>query len=382
MKKVIIFGSTGSIGLNTTRVLKNLKDYKIVGLATYSNYRLLSQQINEFRPEYAVLVEKKYYSELKNSFVQKRIFFGEQGLCEMIERTKADILVAAFSSAIGIYAILKAIKKGLRICLATKEVLVSFGEIVMKEVKKNNAELIPVDSEHSAIYQCIEGRKSTEIDKIILTASGGPFLNKSIKNVRKSDVLNHPVWNMGKKITVDSATMMNKALEIIEAHHLFGVPPEKIKVVIHPEAFCHSLVQFIDGTLIGQFSKPDMKLPIQYALTTPERMPSLVKSIELDKIKKLHFLTPDYKKFPGLKFAYEALMIGKSMPAVLNGANEAAVRAFLDDRLKFQEIPAVIKRTMSAHKPVSGGIEEYRQAEIWAKEFVLSEIKKREAKCF
>jgi 1-deoxy-D-xylulose-5-phosphate reductoisomerase len=382
MKKVIIFGSTGSIGLNTTKVLKNLKGYKVVGLATYSNYKLLSRQINEFSPGCSVLVEKKYYSELKNSFGQKRILFGEEGLSEMIENANADIIVAAFSRSKGIYAILKAIKKGMRICLATKEVLVSFGEIVMKEVKRNNAELIPVDSEHSAIYQCIEGRKSTEIDKIILTASGGPFLNKSIKNVRKSDVLNHPVWNMGKKITVDSATMMNKALEIIEAHHLFGVPPEKIKVVIHPEALCHSLVQFIDGTLIGQFSKPDMKLPIQYALTTPNRMPSLVKPIELDRIKKLNFPAPDYKKFPGLKFAYEALRIGKSMPAVLNGANEAAVRAFLDDRIKFQEIPGIIKRTMSVHKPVSGGIEEYRQAEIWAKEFVGSEIKKREAGCF
>ncbi|MEO0124629.1 MAG: 1-deoxy-D-xylulose-5-phosphate reductoisomerase [candidate division WOR-3 bacterium] len=376
MRKVIIFGSTGSIGLNTIKVLKNLREYKIAGLATYSNYRLLNRQINELSPQYAVLVNKGYYKELKQTFGKKNIMFGEDGLYEMIEKSNADILVAAFSSAIGIYAILSAIRKGMRICLATKEVLVSFGEIVMKEVKKNNVELIPVDSEHSAIYQCLEGRKPDEIDKIILTASGGPFLNRSLKNVRKSDVLNHPVWNMGKKITVDSATMMNKAQEIIEAHHLFNVPPEKIKVVIHPEAICHSLVQFIDGTLIGQFSRPDMRLPIQYALTTPQRMPSLVRSIELDKIRHLNFFTPDYKKFPGLNLAYEALKIGKSMPAVLNGANEAAVRAFLDDKLRFQDITGIIKKAMSAHNPVSGGIEEYRQAEIWAKEFVHKEIKK------
>ncbi len=376
MKKVIIFGSTGSIGLNTIKVLENLKYYKIVGLATYSNYILLGKQMKSLRPQYAVLVAKKYYQEVKQVSRTNRILFGEEGLYEMIEESNADILVAAFSSAIGIYAILSAIRKGMRICLATKEILVSFGEIVMKEVKKNNVELIPVDSEHSAIYQCLEGRKPEQVDKIILTASGGPFLRRSLKNVRKSDVLNHPVWTMGKKITVDSATMMNKALEIIEAHHLFGIPPERIKVVIHPEAICHSLVQFVDGSLIGQFSRPDMKLPIQYALTTPQRKPSLVKSIELDKIRQLNFLTPDYKKFPGLNLAYEALKIKKSMPAVLNGANEEAVRAFLDDRLEFQDIPVVIKKAMSAHHPVSGGIEEYLKAEIWAKEFVRSEIKK------
>ncbi len=377
MRKVIIFGSTGSIGLNTIKVLKKLKKYKIVGLATYSNYKLLHKQINALRPQYAVLVDKRYYTGLKQFYKKKNILFGEDGLYEMIEKSYADILVAAFSSAIGIYAILAAIKKAMRICLATKEILVSFGEVVMREVKKSNGELIPVDSEHSAIYQCLEGRKPDEIDKIILTASGGPFLKRSLKNVRKSDVLKHPVWNMGKKITVDSATMMNKALEIIEAHHLFSIPPEKIKVVIHPEAICHSLVQFIDGTLIGQFSRPDMKLPIQYALTAPQRMPSLVKSIALDKIKQLNFLTPDYKKFLGLNLAYDALRIGKSMPAVLNGANEAAVKAFLDDKLKFQDITTIIKKAMSAHNPVSGGIEEYRQAEIWAKEFVRTEIKKR-----
>ncbi|MCX7994834.1 MAG: 1-deoxy-D-xylulose-5-phosphate reductoisomerase [candidate division WOR-3 bacterium] len=382
MKRVVIFGSTGSIGLNTIEVLKYLKNYKIVGLATYSNYKKLIHQVLEMKPEYAVLVDRKYCSELRKALRGKKVLCGEDGLLEMIEKVHADTLVAAFSSAIGIYAILSAIKKGLRICLATKEILVSFGEIVMKEVKNNCAQLIPIDSEHSAIFQCLEGRNPAEVDKIILTASGGPFLKRSIKNVCKSDVLKHPVWKMGKKITVDSATMMNKALEIIEAHYLFGIPPDKIKVVIHPEAICHSIVQFIDGSLIGQFSLPDMKLPIQYALTAPERKPSLVKSLELDKIRQLNFFTPDYEKFPGLLFAYDALRIGKSMPAVLNGANEEAVKAFLADKLKFHEIPVVIKKAMSVHKPISGGIEEYMEAEMWAKKFVNSVIARKEKKCY
>ncbi|MEO0136942.1 MAG: 1-deoxy-D-xylulose-5-phosphate reductoisomerase [candidate division WOR-3 bacterium] len=382
MKKVIIFGSTGSIGLNTIEVLKHLPDYRIVGLATYSNYRRFFKQMQELKPEWGVLVEKREYKELKSFLPKKNVLWGEEGLEELIDRIQADVLVAAFSSAIGIKAILAAIKKKLRICLATKEILVSFGEIVMQEVKKRGVELIPIDSEHSAIYQCLEGKDTAMVDKIILTASGGPFLKKSIQDVRKEEVLRHPIWSMGKKITVDSATMMNKALEVIEAHHLFGIAPDKIKVVIHPEAICHSLVQFVDGSLIGQLSLPDMRLPIQYALTAPEKRPSLVKALELDKIKQLTFLTPDCKKFPGLNLAYEALKIGKSMPAVLNGANEEAVKAFLNDKLKFQEIPVMIKKAMKAHVPVAGGIEEYAKAEIWARNFVADLIRAKEEKCY
>lgn len=375
MKKVLIFGSTGSIGVNAIEVIKNLDGYRVTGLATFSNYRLLIQQAKLLKTRNVAIVNKKYYKPIKENLANAKVFCGEDGLLEMIERGEADILVAAFSSAIGIYAILAAIKKGMRLCLATKEVLVSFGEIVMKEVKKYNAHLIPIDSEHSAIYQCLEGRKISDVEKIILTASGGPFLNRSIKNVSRADVLNHPVWNMGKKITVDSATMMNKALEIIEAHHLFQIPLDKITVVIHPEAICHSLVQFVDGSIFGQFSHPDMKLPIQYALTTPARHRSLVKPIKLDKIRQLTFLTPDYNKFPSIKFAYQALKTGKSMPAVLNGANESAVQEFLSDNLRFEDIPVVIKKTMDVHRPVAGDIEDYRRAEMWARQFVRVEAK-------
>ncbi|MGQ9534247.1 MAG: 1-deoxy-D-xylulose-5-phosphate reductoisomerase [bacterium] len=375
MKKVILFGSTGSIGTNTIKVIKNLEGYKIAGLATFSNHRLLVKQAKLLKVHNVGIIDKRYYNSMKENLTNTKIFCGEEGLLEMIERVDGDILVAAFSSAIGIYALLKAIKKRMRICLATKEILVSFGEIVMQEVKKYNTQLIPIDSEHSAIFQCLEGRIISDVEKIILTASGGPFLNRPLKDVKREDVLKHPVWNMGKKITVDSATMMNKALEIIEAHHLFQIPVEKISVVIHPEAICHSLVQFVDGSILGQFSRPDMKLPIQYALTTPERRRSLVKSIRLERIRQLTFLMPNYRKFPGINFAYQALKIGKSMPAVLNGANESAVHEFLQGNLRFQDIPLVIKKTMDVHRPVAGNIDDYRRAEIWARQFVRAMVK-------
>ncbi len=375
MKKVIVFGSTGSIGLNTLAVLKNLKDFQVVGLAAFSNYRLLMKQARECKPSSVCIIGEQHYDEVSRKLEGVNVFCNESGLLDMVRQTDANILVAAFSSAIGIYSIIEAIKRRMRICLATKEILVSFGEIVMQEVKTNKTELIPVDSEHSAVYQCLEGKRIEEVDSIILTASGGPFLHRSISNVSRADVLKHPVWSMGQKITVDSATMMNKALEIIEAHYLFGIAPEKIKVVVHPEAICHSLVQFIDGSILGQFSRPDMKLPIQYALTTPKRRFSLVKPIALEKIKQLNFLRPDIRKFPGMDLAYGALKIGKSMPAVLNGANEAAVHRFLRGSLKFQDIPRVIKHAMKCHKPHRGNIEDYKRAELWARQFVYDMTK-------
>ncbi len=381
MKRVIIFGSTGSIGLNTIKVIENLKGYRIAGIAAYSNYKMLIHQAQNIKPDFVCIYNKKYYNHLKKDLYKTKALCGEDGLLEMIALANAQILVAAFASAIGIQAIISAIKKRMRVCLATKEVLVSFGEIIMRLIKKYRAELIPIDSEHSAIYQCLEGRNIQDVESIILTASGGPFFNKPIKNVQKKDVLSHPIWSMGKKITVDSATMMNKGLEVIEAHHLFGLPPERIKVVIHPEAICHSLVQFIDGTVLAQLSLPDMKLPIQYALTAPDRTISLVKKLDLTRIKQLNFLPPDSRKFPGLGLAYRAIKTGKSMPAVLNGANEEAVRQFLADNLKFTDIPVVIQKTMDAHRPASGEIELYRSAEEWAREYVRKLVGVKEDIC-
>lgn len=370
MKKVILFGSTGSIGGNAIRVIKQLKGFRIVGLATYSNYAKLIKQAHDIRPRFIGLVSKERGPRqiLRSRSVQ--FLRGEEGLTSMIQRARADILICAFASAVGISSIMTAIRQKMRICLATKEILVSYGDIVMATVKRHNAELYPIDSEHSAIYQCMEGKPKHDIARIILTASGGPLLHRSIRNVRKKDVLNHPVWNMGAKITVDSATMMNKGLEVIEAHHLFDFPVEKIDVVIHPEALCHSLIQFTDGTLLAQISTPDMRLPIQYALTAPHRTKSTVKNLDISKTKRMTFLPPNYKKFPCLKLAYDALKIGGSMPAVLNATNDVAVRLFLEGRITFQHIPKIIRHVMKKHRPRTGGITVYKEAEKWAQNMV------------
>lgn len=369
MKKVIVFGSTGSIGCNVIRVIKKLKGFRIVGLAAYSNHRKLIRQVRDIKPSFVGIVDREPLARLKQQVHTKHIVGGEDGLTEMIEHAHADILVCAFASSVGINSIVRAIQQKMRICLATKEILVSFGDIVMGKIKKHGAEFFPIDSEHAAIYQCMEGKRKEDIRKIILTASGGPFLHRSTSRVRKKDVLNHPVWNMGAKITVDSATMMNKGLEVIEAHHLFGFPPDRIDVVIHPEALCHSLIQFVDGTLIGQMSTPDMRLPIQYALTAPHRIQSEVTCLNINAAR-MTFLSPDYKKFPCLGFAYDALRTGKSMPAVLNAANDEAVRLFLNDKIKFQDIPRIIKRVMKKHKPRKGSIAAYRKAEQWSRNMV------------
>ncbi|MBN2621141.1 1-deoxy-D-xylulose-5-phosphate reductoisomerase [candidate division WOR-3 bacterium] len=370
MQKVIILGSTGSIGCNAIKVIRSLGHLKIVGIAAFKQHRRLADQIKEIKPRMVGIIDRNQYKALKAAGTRVPICVGEEGVGEMIERLDADILICAFASALGIHGIIKGIEKRMRICLATKEILVSFGDILMKKVKQYKAQLFPIDSEHSAIFQCLEGRHRKHVKAIILTASGGPFFKRSLKNVTKADVLKHPVWNMGKKITVDSATMMNKGLEVIEAHHLFDMPPDKIRVVIHPEALCHSLVEFIDASILAQFSYPDMRLPIQYALTAPQRRSSCIKHLNVSSIKSLHFFPPNLKKFPCLQYAYEALTIGKSMPAVLNAANAACVEMFLKGRISFREIPRIIYKTMALHSPCKGTIEDYRAAEAWAKQTV------------
>ena len=372
MKRVILLGSTGSIGRNSIDVIKNLNGFRIVGISAYANHKMLLQQAREIKPEVVTIVNQAHSGNLKKSLGNIKVMCGEQGITEMIAMTHADSIICALAGSIGVYGIIRAIEKKMRVCLATKEILVSYGDIVMQKVKQYGAELIPIDSEHSAIYQCLEGRGTKDLMHIILTASGGPFLNRSIHNVKKIDVLNHPIWRMGTKVTVDSATMMNKGLEVIEAHHLFGLPAKEIKVVIHPEAICHSLVQFIDGTLLAQLSTPDMRLPIQYALTSPARLASRPKYLEIDKIKCLTFQAPNYRKFPCLRLAYEALNIGKSMPAVLNAANAEAVKLFLEDKLKFNEIASTITEVMKKHIAKKGSIKDYMQAENWARDNVRS----------
>ncbi len=372
MKKVIILGSTGSIGQNAVRVINNLKKYKVVGLAAYGNYRLLSDQASLLKPQIITLIKDKHQKHLKKKLGRVKLLVGENGIAEMIDTLDADKIICALASSIGITGIMRAIEKRMELCLATKEILVNYGNLVMQKARKARAKIIPIDSEHSAIYQCLEGRKKADVMSIILTASGGPFLKKSLRNVTKKDVLNHPVWKMGKKITVDSATMMNKGLEVIEAYHLFNFPAHMIRVVIHPEALCHSLVQFKDGTLLAQLSTPDMRLPIQYALTAPDRLPSPTTYLDITKNRSLTFAAPDFKKFPCLRLAYQALEAGKTMPAVLNSANEEAVKLFLDDRIKFNQIPSIIAQVVEQHQPRQGNLEHYQRATAWAKERVRS----------
>jgi 1-deoxy-D-xylulose-5-phosphate reductoisomerase len=370
VKRVIILGSTGSIGRNTIEVIDNLKGFRVVGLAAYENLHRLIDQARRLKPEMVALVNDHACRRLVHTLNRIKVVCGEAGITELVDTVKADIIICALASSLGVNAILRAIEKKMRIGLATKEILVSFGDIIMSRIKKCKAQLIPIDSEHSAIYQCLEGRKKEEIDSLILTASGGPFLNRSIKNVTRSEVLNHPIWKMGKKITVDSATMMNKGLEVIEAHHLFGLPADRIKVVIHPEAICHSMVQFIDGTILAQLSTPDMRLPIQFALTAPQRLPSSTPFLMINKVGSLNFQNPDSRKFPCLNFAYEALKKGGSMPAVLNSANHETVKQFLDGKIKFHEISSIIKKVMTKHISISGNVQDYIQAEAWAREYV------------
>ncbi len=368
MKRIIILGSTGSIGQNAIEVIKQFKDYRVVGLAAYDNYRRLLEQAHAVGPKAITIVNKQHLKYLRKRKGAAKVFVGEQGIEEMIDRLKADTIICALSSSLGIRGVIRAIEKRMDICLATKEILVNFGHLIMEQVRRLGVRLVPIDSEHSAIYQCLEGKNMKDVLNIILTASGGPFLKKDIRNVRKAEVLRHPVWKMGKKITVDSATMMNKGLEVIEAHHLFNVPSTMIKVVIHPEAICHSLVQFKDGTLLAQLSTPDMKLPIQYALTAPRRVTASTPYLDIMNVKPLTFMKPNTRKFRSLDLAYEALETGKTMPAVLNAANEEAVKLFLDDKIKFHEIPLIIERVMKKHKPSSGGLDHYMEAIIWAKE--------------
>lgn len=372
MQKVIILGSSGSIGRNAIRVIQALKGFTVVGIAVYRKHRLFARQITALKPRMACIIDNRHYKHLKRINTRTSICVGEQGIYEMIDRLNADVLICAFASAVGIHGIIRAIEKRMRICLATKELLVSFGDIVMKKIKHHKASIFPIDSEHSALFQCLGRHPSKSVKSLILTASGGPLFKRSLKNITIKDVLKHPVWQMGKKITVDSATLMNKGLEVIEAHHLFGIPPEKIKVTIHPEAICHSLVEFVDNSILAQLSIPDMRLPIQYALTAPDRRIACIPRLDVCNLNTLHFYPPNRKKFPCLKLAYDALSIGKSMPAVLNAANEECVELFLKGKLQFTHIPKTLHRTMNMHTPTSGTIEQYQNAEAWAKEKVRS----------
>lgn len=352
MKKILILGSTGSIGVNALTVVREFPDeFEVTGITANENIGLLQTQIKEFKPVSVVVKDALKAAELKaimNGSVE--VLTGEEGLIEITRRGNYDILISSLVGFAGLAPTIEAIKLKKRIALANKETLVAAGEIITGLCSQYKAELIPVDSEHSAIFQCLVGETKSEIMKLILTASGGPFFNKTIdelKNVTIAEALNHPNWKMGNKVTIDSATMMNKGLEVIEAHWLFNLPQQKIEVLIHPQSIIHSMVEFIDSSIKAQLSFPDMKVPIQYALTYPKRMYSKFVETNFTKICKLTFFEPDFIKFPCLKLAYDAIGTGGTAPCILNAANEIAVDLFLKGKVSFLQIPRIIEDALN-----------------------------------
>ncbi len=352
MKRILILGSTGSIGVNALTVVREFRDeFEITGLTANGNIELLREQMKEFAPPTVVVKDAKRGAELKNLVNgTAEVLTGEEGLVEITKRGNYDILISSLVGFAGLAPTIEAIKLKKRIALANKETLVSAGEIITRLCKEYDTEMIPVDSEHSAIFQCLVGESKNEILKLILTASGGPFLNRSaeeLKEVKIEEALNHPNWKMGSKITIDSATMMNKGLEVIEAHWLFNLPSSKIEVLIHPQSIIHSMVEFVDSSIKAQLSLPDMKVPIQYALTYPERLYSKFVETNFPKIHKLTFFEPDFVKFPCLKLAYDAIETGGTAPCTLNAANEIAVGLFLKGRIKFLQIPEICELALN-----------------------------------
>ena len=353
MKKVFILGSTGSIGVNCLNVLSNLKaDFEVVGLTVNANTELLLEQVKKYNPKVVVVRDKSASENITGRLpVNCKLLVGEDGLLKASAETDYDIFVGAMVGFAGLAPTIEAVKRGKRIALANKETLVVAGELVTNLCRENSSEILPVDSEHSAIYQCLIGENLNEVEKLILTASGGPFLNKDksfFENATVEEALDHPNWKMGSKITIDSATMINKGLEVIEAHWLFGLPVNKIDVVIHPQSIIHSMVQFVDGSIKAQLGLPDMKLPIQYALTFPERVKNDFERTNLPSIGSLTFFEPDLNKFECLKLAFDALAEGGTAPCILNAANEVAVSKFLKKEIKFSHIPLLIKKALNS----------------------------------
>jgi 1-deoxy-D-xylulose-5-phosphate reductoisomerase len=353
MKRIALLGATGSIGRNVLDVVRRFpQQYCVVGLAAGRNIALLRLLILEFKPRLISVLDAEHATRLCSLLPEEwrtKVVAGTSGNVQVASMPDADMTISAIVGAAGLLPTLAAIKAGKDIGLANKETLVMAGKIVMAAVKKNNVRLLPVDSEHSAIFQALEGGRKEDLEKIILTASGGPFREKplvELKQVTPEQALAHPNWNMGRKISIDSATLMNKGLEVIEARWLFAVPLEKIEVVIHPQSIVHSLVEFQDGSVLAQLGVPDMRIPIAYALSYPNRLPLQLKRLQLSQCGHLDFYEPDYDRFPALGLAFDALRQGGVMPAALNGANEVAVEAFLEERINFPAIARVVELTM------------------------------------
>ncbi len=379
MKRIAILGSTGSIGITALRVIReNLDRYRPIALTAGRNIRLLLEQIKEFKPQAVAVLDKgdarQLREALNNNSINNSIevYFGEEGFVKIATLDEVDMVISSITGAAGLVPTFAAIKAGKDIALANKETMVMAGAIVMEEAKKRDVSIVPVDSEHSAIMQSLQGHPKEDIKRIILTASGGPFRNLSLEDmahVTPEQALKHPNWDMGNKITIDSATMMNKGLEVIEARWLFDLPPEQIDILIHPQSIIHSMVEYKDGAIIAQLGIPDMAIPISYALSYPHHIRNDLPPLRLEDIGTLSFESPDLKRFRCINLAYKAIEAGGSMPTVMNGANEVAVDSFLKKEIGFLDIPLIIEKVMSLHEPFSvDNIASVIEADKWARE--------------
>ncbi|WP_062048765.1 1-deoxy-D-xylulose-5-phosphate reductoisomerase [Bacillus sp. JCM 19034] len=382
MKHISLLGATGSIGTQTLDVIRQYPEqFSLVSMSAGRNIDLAIKQINEFQPSVVSVMSKVEHDQLRNNIPAGiKVVWGNEGLVEVATNPKANIVVNAVIGSVGLGPTLAAIREGKSIAIANKETLVTAGHIVTNEAKRANVPLLPVDSEHSAIFQALQGQNILEVDKLILTASGGSFRDRSrldLQNVTVDEALKHPNWSMGAKITIDSATMMNKGLEIIEAHWLFDIPYEKIDVLLHKESIIHSMVEYIDGSVIAQLGTPDMRVPIQYALTYPHRLSNKANDrLKLSEIGQLHFKELDVDRYRCVAFAYEAGRIGGTMPTVLNAANEVAVSYFLQNRLSFLEIESVIEQAMAQHNPTQNpSLEEIVAVDLETRQIIHSLIK-------
>jgi 1-deoxy-D-xylulose-5-phosphate reductoisomerase len=374
MKKLSILGSTGSIGVSTLEIVAAHPDrFRIVAMSAGNNLELLFRQIEAFSPQLVAVISEESAKKLRAMLPGKKpeILHGVAGMIAVATAAEAEMVVAAIVGAAGLVPTAAAVQAGKDLALANKETLVTAGHLIMRMVKERGVKLYPVDSEHSAVFQSLQGHRREDVRRIILTASGGPFINyqmEKLAQVSVAEALNHPNWSMGRKITIDSATMVNKGLEVIEARWLFDMPGEMIAVNIHPQSIVHSMVEYLDGCVIAQLGVPDMKAPIAYALAYPERVATGVTPLDLTGLSGLTFANPDYARFPSLKLAYQAMESGESMPAVLNAANEVAVEAFLDGRIKFTDIPVIIEKTMDAHAPLTlASIEDVLSVDRWGR---------------
>lgn len=375
MKRLTILGSTGSIGVNTLEVISRFPDHFVVeALCARSSVDALASQVQRFSPALAAVIDETTARALQKRLPagsRTEVVFGEEGYCRAASLESVDMVVSAMVGAAGLSPTLAAIEAGKSVALANKEVLVMAGEVVMARVAERGVALLPIDSEHSAIFQCLAGNDRAFLSKLHLTASGGPFLGKTRPDVEKAtpkQALFHPTWRMGKKISIDSATLMNKGLEVIEAHFLFDVPPDRIEVIVHPQSIVHSLVSYIDGSMIAQLAIPDMKGAIAYALSYPERLALGQPVPDLPATGELSFLAPDMETFPCLGLAFDACRRGRTFPAVLNAANEVAVDAFLREAILFGRIPRIIERVLSEHAGVTGpSLSDIKDADTWAR---------------